>query len=220
MKKIKINTPCHEKWTEFTPTQQGGFCKTCAVDVIDFSKKSNLEIQTILVSNANKSICGRFKKSQLDTYNSEYHIWQNQTNSTFQSKFIFSLILGFGLTLFSCSSPADQQSIEHITSIVTQIDTLEKSTIAIDSVKTIDSPLQAIPINADILGDIEEFYPDEEVLGEIEEEMINKNQFIKGKVALIKEDTTTDNQLKDQIMTMGMIAPPILKEKIIKIDSI
>jgi hypothetical protein len=47
-------------------------------------------------------MCGRFKVSQLDDFN--FNDWQGQTSQTFQAKFILTLFLVFGLTLFSCKT--------------------------------------------------------------------------------------------------------------------
>ena len=85
MKKITIAEPCHEKWNDFTPTQRGAFCGKCQINVIDFSTKTNDEIKDVLVQNSGKHMCGRFAKNQLDDFNSDYHLWRNQSQNTFQS---------------------------------------------------------------------------------------------------------------------------------------
>jgi hypothetical protein len=104
MKKIEIAEPCHESWNDFTPTQRGAFCGKCQINVIDFSEKSNSEIQLILVENSGKKICGRFTNKQLDSLNSDFYLWQNQSTQTFNSKFVLALVMVFGLTLFSCAN--------------------------------------------------------------------------------------------------------------------
>ncbi len=63
--KIYIPEPCFEDWDKMTPTEQGAFCGVCSKDVIDFSKKSDEEIQRYLAENANAKICGRFNVSQI-----------------------------------------------------------------------------------------------------------------------------------------------------------
>lgn len=208
MNTLKIKEPCHEKWSEFTPTQQGAFCKTCAIDVIDFSEKSNTEIKTILKLNTKSKLCGRFTKTQLENYNTDYHIWQNQNNATFQSKFIFSLVLAFGLTLFSCSTPTEHQVIKHLTTSIvnenkpaptlplTDLDTLTS---------TIDTPIDttsnrpcSTPKNEVIefiMGDVELapetiYTTGEVILDDIDEE---ESEMILGKVALPPVDKDTLN---------------------------
>lgn len=64
--KIHIPEPCHEDWGKMTPNEQGAFCKSCAKTVVDFSKKTDEEVQMYLAENIDKKICGRFLPSQLD----------------------------------------------------------------------------------------------------------------------------------------------------------
>lgn len=64
--KIHIPEPCHEDWGKMTPNEQGAFCKSCAKTVVDFSKKTDEEVQIYLAENIDKKICGRFLPSQLD----------------------------------------------------------------------------------------------------------------------------------------------------------
>lgn len=64
--KIHIPEPCHEDWGKMTPNEQGAFCKSCAKTVVDFSKKTDDEVQKYLAENIDKKICGRFLPSQLD----------------------------------------------------------------------------------------------------------------------------------------------------------
>ena len=63
--KIYIPEPCFEDWDKMTPTEQGAFCGVCSKDVIDFSGKSEEEIQKYLAENINAKICGRFNTSQI-----------------------------------------------------------------------------------------------------------------------------------------------------------
>ena len=105
MKAISIEKPCQENWGAMTPSEQGAFCGKCQIDVIDFSDKSPVEIKLILQENVGKHLCGRFKTTQLDDINFDYSQWENQSNTTFQSKFVYALLLCFGMTLFSCENP-------------------------------------------------------------------------------------------------------------------
>ena len=99
--KVTISKPCHEDWNKMTPTQQGAFCHKCQLNVRDFSKNSPAEIKTILLQNRNTKICGRISNSQLDSINSDYSSWTNQTTKTFYSKFTWACLIVFGFSLFS-----------------------------------------------------------------------------------------------------------------------
>lgn len=101
MKSLRIDKPCSENWNEFTPTQQGAFCQSCQIDVIDFSEMSPDQVKQTLEANAGAHMCGRFKKDQLDYLNDQYFNWENQSSKTFQSKFVYALMLVFGMTLFT-----------------------------------------------------------------------------------------------------------------------
>ena len=69
--KIYIPEPCFEDWDKMTPTEQGAFCGVCSKDVIDFSNRSEEEIQRYLAENMNVKICGRFNTSQICQENDE-----------------------------------------------------------------------------------------------------------------------------------------------------
>src|SRR5436190_16160462 len=63
--KIYIPEPCHENWGKMTANEQGAFCKVCSKTVVDFSVKTESEIQKFLGENLDKKICGRFCAEQL-----------------------------------------------------------------------------------------------------------------------------------------------------------
>lgn len=65
--KIHIPDPCNENWDKMTPNEQGSFCQVCSKTVVDFSSKSEIEIQQFLLENIDKKVCGRFRISQLET---------------------------------------------------------------------------------------------------------------------------------------------------------
>lgn len=65
--KIHIPDPCFEDWDKMTSNEQGSFCQVCSKTVVDFSEKSENEIQSFLLGNMDKKVCGRFRISQLET---------------------------------------------------------------------------------------------------------------------------------------------------------
>ena len=63
--KIYIPEPCHEDWDKMNLNKQGAFCRVCSKIVVDFSIKTEDEIQKFLGENLDKKICGRFKTDQI-----------------------------------------------------------------------------------------------------------------------------------------------------------
>lgn len=62
--KITIDTPCHEDWSNMTPSQKGKHCASCQKEVIDFTSKTDEYLYKTVTSGTN--LCGRFTKSQLN----------------------------------------------------------------------------------------------------------------------------------------------------------
>ncbi|MEO8146206.1 MAG: T9SS type A sorting domain-containing protein [Bacteroidia bacterium] len=123
--KISIPKPCHENWQTMTPEVQGRFCDKCCKTVIDFSTKAETEIRQLIDEHPTNKICGRFRNDQL-----ENPVKVNIQIATFRNKlvplhaFALSVLLAFGTTLFSCTTPEDRKigKIE-----VSLNDTLEKA---------------------------------------------------------------------------------------------
>jgi hypothetical protein len=113
--KISIPEPCHENWDKMIPKDNGRFCLNCSKTVVDFTKMLPEEIQQYFVSNQNQSICGRFKKSQLDeiTIQIPSRILYSQTN--YHKMFLLALFIAMGTTLFSCTDKnGDKQKIDKV----------------------------------------------------------------------------------------------------------
>lgn len=114
MKNIGINDPCSENWNEMSSTQKGAFCQKCATEVYDFTKKSNYEIKQTLKSLIGQPVCGRITNIQEAALNAEFEAWQIGSKRSVQSAMLFSLIVVFGLTLFSCSNEKEKETIQQI----------------------------------------------------------------------------------------------------------
>jgi len=71
IKHISIPKPCTQNWADMHIVAQGGFCQSCQKTVIDFTKLSNEEILTTLLST--DSACGRFSPVQLSTLNASLY---------------------------------------------------------------------------------------------------------------------------------------------------
>jgi len=114
MKNIGINKPCSENWNEMSPNEKGAFCQKCATQVYDFTNKTSLEIKQTLRELINQPVCGRITGQQEATLNAEFELWNQKSKQRLQSAMVFSLIVVFGLTLFSCSHEQDKQQIEQL----------------------------------------------------------------------------------------------------------
>lgn len=64
---LSIPKPCSEKWSNFTPTTNGGFCTSCSKTVVDFTAMSDADIVQFLQQKTDHT-CGRFRADQLKTY--------------------------------------------------------------------------------------------------------------------------------------------------------
>ena len=62
---LHIQEPCHENWEGMSPAEQGRFCRSCAKQVIDFSRMADNQILDLL-SKAAGNTCGRFTGNQLE----------------------------------------------------------------------------------------------------------------------------------------------------------
>ena len=63
--KIKIPNLCNEDWNNMTPNENGRFCDTCKLTVVDFTKMGDEQIKNYLLNNGH--VCGRFDCTQVDT---------------------------------------------------------------------------------------------------------------------------------------------------------
>jgi len=131
--KISIPKPCHEDWSKMTQKEKGRFCNSCAKTVIDFTKKSNDEIQEYFQQHREKKVCGHFYQKQLDTVILEIPHITFQRQLSFQKLFILALLFVMGTTLFSCTSfEGELQKIES----VVLVDSLDSNIHENDSIIT------------------------------------------------------------------------------------
>ncbi|MGB1103642.1 MAG: hypothetical protein ACPG21_08440 [Crocinitomicaceae bacterium] len=100
MAQLNIPVPCNEDWSKMTPTEKGAFCGKCQIDVKDFTSMSNEDIKDFFIANRGKKTCGHIRKSQLSSFNINYASWENQSQKTFMSKFLWACLIAFGMTLF------------------------------------------------------------------------------------------------------------------------
>lgn len=170
MKNIGIQTPCSENWNTMAPSEKGAFCQKCAAHVHDFTQKSTSEIKDTLRSLIGQPVCGRMTVDQEAALNAEFEAWKFQSKQGFQRAMVFSLVVVFGLTLFSCSNKQDEQKVQEIQAIALQA--LNNQSVGETEnvvVKTIESPVPEIPVAYDaLIPDVEEY-----TLDTVELSMIN-----------------------------------------------
>ncbi len=112
--KISIPQPCNEDWNKMSRTEQGRFCGVCSKNLIDFTNKSALEIQEILLKNIKNKVCGRFTKEQLNTIHIEIPVDTFRKQYFFTKTFAIALLLVMGTTLLSCNTDGKTRKIETV----------------------------------------------------------------------------------------------------------
>jgi hypothetical protein len=113
--KLTIPEPCTENWDKMTPNENGRFCLNCSKTVIDFSIMSSDEIQHFFIQNQNKNVCGRFKKSQLDSIIIQIPSRVLYTQAHYHKMFLLTLFIAMGTTLFSCKDEnGNKQKIDKV----------------------------------------------------------------------------------------------------------
>ena len=140
---ISIKNPCHEKWEDMTPNEQGAFCGKCVKTVIDFSTKSLEEIKDFFSDKQGQKICGRFEEQQL-TILSFDAFFEKFKRFEFSKRFAVILFFTFGFWLFNTSAALAQTN--------TETDTLTSTTptSSLTSVKEFTTPATAVLIGKPI----------------------------------------------------------------------
>jgi len=91
---LSVQTPCPEKWDNFTPTSNGGFCGTCSKNVVDFTKMNEKEIIDYF-KNKPTGVCGRFYPRQLTTYST----YETTPTKPFGIKWVSACLASLSLVL-------------------------------------------------------------------------------------------------------------------------
>lgn len=102
---ISVKKPCSEKFENFQQISAGGFCGSCQKEVIDFTMMTSEELQKHF-SNSSEKTCGRFKVSQLKTYEP---IMKNNTSTNFVSRGI--AVMSFSLLSLCAISNMQAQNV-------------------------------------------------------------------------------------------------------------
>ncbi|MFO0495814.1 MAG: T9SS type A sorting domain-containing protein [Flavobacteriia bacterium] len=195
MKKFRIDEPCHENWAGMTPTEKGAFCKSCSKQVYDFTNKSDEEIKRTFREMTEKSICGRIETTQLESLNNEFsHI---HIGSTYQMNraMLFSLLVVFGLNLFSCS---DEKGVKKIIEMQAQVEqVLQKNEIK--EINSFEEEIENVSRNEFSVSQITDC-----------EEPIKM-----GEMTINSEEIGCNKENEENHIAMGMMISPYIDLKVI-----
>lgn len=170
MKNFSIPEPCSEDWSAMTPTEKGAFCSSCAHEVHDLSSMSNREIRELFFKNLGKRTCVRMKPEQEIGMNQDFLDWQKSKQNHIRSAMFFSLLVVFGLTLFSCTNPEQVKDLDNLReAVLISMNQIEKpqeseSLISSEKLETILPQLHVVEIQpekvqepAEIVGHTKDF---------------------------------------------------------------
>ena len=99
--KLNVTKPCTEDWATMTPTGAGRHCLLCNKDVIDFSVLNDEQVKTFFINNADKQVCGRFRKTQLERIRINLPGYFFQKKIPAWQKYLVMFLICFGSSLFS-----------------------------------------------------------------------------------------------------------------------
>ena len=113
--KITIPEPCQEDWDKMTPNDQGRFCISCAKTVVDFTAMFPEEVRHFFIQNQNQNICGRMRKSQLDSITIQIPNRALYIQTQYHKIFLLAMFIVMGTTLFSCTDKnGNKQKIDAV----------------------------------------------------------------------------------------------------------
>jgi hypothetical protein len=64
---IHIPEPCSVNWNNMKPSDNGRFCDSCSLTVVDFTKMTNEEIGNYFLNKSGQHVCGRYRNDQVST---------------------------------------------------------------------------------------------------------------------------------------------------------
>lgn len=190
--KVSIPEPCHENWNKMTPKDNGRFCLSCSKTVIDFTTMLPDEIQHFFIQNQNNKICGRFRKSQLDSVTIQIpsRVLYAQTN--YYKMFLLALFVAMGTTLFSCQSKeGKKQKIDKV-EVVT--DTITKERIMVGDV----------PINPN--DSVQNHLPPPPPPPKVDQVKFVKEKTQTKNTKILKSKTTKEQTIAEDVVYNGGVA--------------
>lgn len=122
--RISVEKPCSEKFENFTKTDAGGFCGSCQKEVIDFTTMASKELAKHF-SNTTEKTCGRFRASQLQTYEP---MMNQKSNNSFVSRGL--AVMSFSLlSLCAVSNLQAQEVASNETNLQTELSVLGRTIV-------------------------------------------------------------------------------------------
>lgn len=120
---LTIAAPCSENWSNFTPTQDGGFCSTCSKTVVDFTSLTDQEIANYF-QDQKPHTCGHFRADQLKHYQPKSFLL-NTGATLFKAGLLSLMVIAF-------SPGAMSQPIKAPTEMVMSVEQLVKGKVLSD----------------------------------------------------------------------------------------
>ena len=168
-----------------TPNEKGSYCQSCAKNVLDLTKMSNAEIHSVLAQNQHESICTRIQNTQLDALNLEIEQWSRGTRSHMQRAMLASLLIVFGLTLFSCTNQQQEEQIRITQKKLTEVVLQQQNETPEKELEWVDIPIIQ-ELEEVTMGEME--MPQQEVIQQnevIENEQYELNYTMLGDMAIL-----------------------------------
>ena len=109
--KLNVDQPCPADWSKMKVGVNSRHCESCDKNVVNFHHQTREEILEYVLNNPPKSICRRFKRSQIDFHHKEDEIIIKRLiqQKRLSNQAIFYLLAIGVISLSSCSSPTGDQ---------------------------------------------------------------------------------------------------------------
>lgn len=170
--KLSIPKPCHEKWEDMNPVENGRFCSVCSKTVRDFTGLSDREVMEELGETSN--ICGNFNANQLG----------RDLNFSFINSLFSKFAIGFVLTSGGIVSINAQES---------RVDKVTHKTLLINEETAKIKKVSDVAFRGAIRSDYNNYQPlyildgeiiDDKIIKDIDLNLIEKLEVLKGDTAI------------------------------------
>jgi hypothetical protein len=87
--KVNIPNPCDKQWNNMTPNEEGRFCDSCNLTVVDFTSMSTEAIKTYFENKKGQNVCGHYYAHQTTAASSRLHQILSKLYSIVDRRFSF-----------------------------------------------------------------------------------------------------------------------------------